>query len=132
MEEYEIMFEKAGKPWSQQEDIQLNKLYNEDMLCILDISKIHKRLPGGIISRLINNNHIKNRKSVRGYIDYKQSDLYKQIVANNDIKREANKNNYIFGTQNDVEDIKSEIKEIKNTMKELVEMMKAVYDFEDE
>ena len=150
--ETETIFKNAGEPWSQKEDMQLNKLYNEDMLDIMEISKIHNRAPGGIISRLFKNNYIVNRQSARGYIDYKNSDLYKEIVSNNKDKKKNetgdkpkkinkptqidnilisnNKSDYIE-LQNDVKEMKNEIKDLKNTIKELVEMLKAVYDFED-
>ena len=39
--ETEIVFINAGESWSQEEDDQLNKLYNVDMLDIIKISKIH-------------------------------------------------------------------------------------------
>ena len=148
----EIIFKNAGEPWTQEEDIQLNKLYNEDMLDIIEISKIHNRAPGGIISRLFKHNYIVNRQSARGYNVYKNSDLYKEIVSNNKNKKKPeieekpekkikptqidnilisiNKIDYIE-LQNDVKEMKNEIKELKNNIKELVEMMKAVYDFED-
>ncbi len=140
----EIIFKNAGEPWTQEEDTQLNKLYNEDMLDIIEISKIHNRAPGGIISRLFKHNYIVNRQSARGYIAYKNSDLYKEIVSNNKDKKKTqikptqidnilisiNKIDYIE-LQNDVKEMKNEIKELKNNIKELTEMMKAVYDFED-
>jgi len=147
----EIIFKNAGEPWTQEEDTQLNKLYNEDMLDIIEISKIHNRAPGGIISRLFKHNYIVNRQSARGYIAYKNSDLYKEIVSNNKDKKKTeiadkseknkptqidnilisiNKIHYIE-LQNNVKEMKNEIKELKNNIKELAEMMKAVYDFED-
>lgn len=148
--ETEIIFKNAGEPWSQEEDRQLNKLYNEDMLDIIEISKIHNRAPGGIISRLIKHDYIVNRQSARGYIAYKNSDLYKEIVYKNKNKSEIldkpekkikntqidnilitiNKSDYVE-LQNDVKEMKNEIKDLKINIKELVEMMKAVYDFED-
>ena len=120
------------------------------MFDIIEISKIHNRAPGGIISRLIKHNYIANRKLARGYIEYKNSDLYKEIVYNNKDKNKSeivykpekklnqidnilisiNKSDYIE-LQNDVKEMKNEIKDLKNTIKELVEMMKAVYEFED-
>ena len=138
----EIIFKNAGEPWTQEEDTQLNKLYNEDMLDIIEISKIHNRAPGGIISRLFKYNYIVNRQSARGYIAYKNSDLYKEIVSNNKDKKKTeiadksekkNKPTQIdyIELQNDVKEMKNEIKELKNNIKELTEMMKAVYDFED-
>ena len=148
--EIETIFKNAGEPWSQEEDTQLNKLYNEDILDIMEISKIHCRAPGGIISRLHKHNYIVNRQSSRVYINYKNSDLYKEIVSNNKKKTKIedkpekkinqkqidnilisiNKSDYIE-LQNDVKEMKNEIKDLKNTIKELVEMLKAVYDFED-
>jgi hypothetical protein len=150
--ETDIIFKNTGDPWLQEEDEQLNKLYNIDMLDIIEISKIHNRAPGGIISRLCKHNYIPNRISARGYIMYKNSNLYKQIVSSGDgRKRERkkdkndekltdidNKQNKIklYHSKNkdlyeEVKQIKNEIIELKTTIKELVEMMKAVYDFED-
>ena len=60
-------FTNSGKPWEQQEDDQLNTLYNVDILDIMAISKIHKRTPGGIISRLFKHKYITPpRNSARG------------------------------------------------------------------
>jgi hypothetical protein len=112
------------------------------MLDIIEISKIHNRAPGGIISRLFKHNYIVSRQSSRGYIAYKNSDLYKEIVYKNKSEKKIkptqidnilisiNKIDYIE-LQNDVKEMKNEIKELKNNIKELAEMMKAVYDFED-
>ena len=61
------IFKNAGEPWSPKEEIQLNKLYNEDMLDIMEISKIHCRAPGGILSRLKVLKYITNRQNARGY-----------------------------------------------------------------
>jgi hypothetical protein len=89
--ESEINFKNAGEPWSQEEDDRLNKLYNVDMLDVIEISKIHCRAPGGIISRLCKNNYIPNRTLARGYLDYKNSDLYKEIVSSGLWKKENKK-----------------------------------------
>jgi hypothetical protein len=148
-----VIFKNASKPWSQEEEAQLNKLYNEDKLDIIEISKMHDRAPGGIISRLVRNNYIDNRMSARGYETYKNSDIYKEIVANKIYKNKQeipdyqykknnptqldnilisiNKSDYTE-LQNNVKEMKNEIKELKHSIKELIEMMKAVYEFEDE
>ena len=146
--ETETIFKNAGEPWTQEEDTQLNKLYNENMLDIMEISNIHNRAPGGIISRLVKQNNILNRQSARGYETYKNSDLYKEIVSKNEEKKCQKKtkpekkakpiqidngtitSNYIE-LQNDVKEMKNHIKELEHTIKELIEMMKAVYEFED-
>ena len=149
--ETKTVFKNAGEPWSIEEDLQLSKLYNDDMLDVMEISKIHNRAPGGIISRLSKHNHIANRTSARGYMKYKDSDMYKEIVSNNKDKKKPevadkpkknkiaqmdnvfisiNKNDYVE-LKDSVKTMNNEIKELKTTIKELVEMMKAVYEFED-
>lgn len=81
--ENKTMFKNAGEPWYQEEDNQLNQLYNVELLNIMEISKIRNRAPGGIISRLCKHNYIPNRISARGYLEYQNSDMYKQIVLKN-------------------------------------------------
>ena len=73
----------AGNAWNKDEDFQLIKEYNVDKLKLLEISKIHKRMPGGISSRLVSLKLADMRCNIRGYIEYQQSDLYKEIVKNN-------------------------------------------------
>ena len=114
------------------------------MLDILEISKIHNRAPGGIISRLVKNNCISDRISARGYDVYKNSDLYKEIVKKNK-KNKKNKNSEIekmdkttqidnmlisINTSDYIE-LQNDVQDVKNAIKELVEMMRAVYEFED-
>jgi hypothetical protein len=148
----ETMFKNAGEPWTPEEERQLNKLYNEDMLDIMEISKIHCRAPGGILSRLKLLKYITHRQLARGYDLYKKSNFYKQAIQINKENYKNNltekleqtikanqldntlisicKNDYIE-LQHDVKEMKNDIKDLKNSIKELVEMMKAVYDFED-
>ena len=149
-------FKKLNDIWSQEEDIQLNKLYNEDMLNILEISKINNRLPGGIINRLLNHNYITNRQCARGYTEYRNSDLYKQAVANNlknkedkkreqDEKKEQNKKRkedeknrqdekrklHNKKIEDSIKEIKIEVNEIKNTVNQIYQMLNAIYEFEE-
>jgi len=139
--EMETIFKNAGEPWSPEQERQLNKLYNEEMLDIMEISKIHCRAPGGILSRLKLLKYITHRQLARGYNLYKKSNFYKnnltekleQTIKSNQLDNtliSIHKNDYIE-LQNDVKEMKNEIKDLKNSIKELVEMMKSVYDFED-
>jgi CDP-diacylglycerol pyrophosphatase len=140
-------YKPNGTLWSSQEDEELNNMYNEKLMDIIEISNIINRTPGSIISRLCKNKYISNRTSARGYIAYKNSELYKSIVASGEgkkINKQTAKSNdnisiningintceYIE-LKNDVKEIKNEIKELKNNLKQLIEMMKAVYEFED-
>ena len=141
--EMETMFKNAGEPWTPEEERQLNKLYNEDMLDIMEISKIHCRAPGGILSRLKLLKYITHRQLARGYDLYKKSNFYNQAIQINKENYKKNltekldntlisicKNDYIE-LQHDVKEMKNDNKDLKNSIKELVEMMKAAYDFED-
>jgi hypothetical protein len=135
----------AGEPWENKEDEQLKKEYNIDKLTILEICKIHKRMPGGIISRLRRLDLIDMRHKARGYEEYQQSDLYKEICKNkkeNKEKRIEKKvgskiqptiNTVFKKTVNELTDIiqiKSDINEIKGDVKKIIELINAVYDFE--
>lgn len=140
-------YKPNGTFWSSQEDEQLNNLYNEKLMDIIEISNIINRTPGSIISRLCRNKYISNRTSARGYITYKNSELYKSIVASGEgkkINKQTTKKNENISIningiptceyielKNDVKEVKNEIKELKNNLKELIEMMKAIYEFED-
>lgn len=133
------MFKNAGEPWTENEDNQLNILYNMDMLDIMEISKRHNRAPGGIISRLCKNNYIPNRTSARGYITYKNSDLYKQIVSANKEKEYKNScsstpgkeslkiysidNMLITINKSDYIELQNDIKDIKKTLNMLIGMI---------
>ena len=144
--EIKTMFKNAGEPWYQEEDNQLNQLYNVELLNIMEISKIHNRAPGGIISRLCKHNYIPNRISARGYLEYQNSDMYKQIVLKNrenniqfqkeNVKKKENilitidKNDYLE-LKADIEGMKNEITELKKTIQDFVEIMKEMYDFGD-
>ena len=59
--------ENAGGPWTVEEDSQLETLYNTDLKSVMEISSIHRRTPGGIISRLYSKKIIAKRTDVRGY-----------------------------------------------------------------
>jgi hypothetical protein len=96
----ENIFKNVDEPWSQEDDEQLDKLYNVDMLDIMEISNINNRAPGKIISRLYLHDYINNRTSARGYINYKNSDLYKKIVSESSKKNNEYKDKIIDESSN--------------------------------
>ena len=146
------VFKNAGEPWYQKEDDQLNELYNIKMLDIIEISKIHNRAPGGIISRLCKNNYIPNRISARGYLEYKNSDLYKQIVSSAIEKNKCSKSNSIdknvkmysidnmlitidksdyYKLKNDINEMKYEIVGLKKLLQHFIDMFQENYQIEE-
>jgi hypothetical protein len=71
----------SGAPWFESEVETLKKEYTEDKLNLLQISKLHKRTPGGIATRLVILKLADDINNVNGYLDYKSSFLYKDALA---------------------------------------------------
>ena len=142
--EIPLEYINAGKPWPKSEDEQLIKEYNIDKLKLLELSKIHKRLPGGITSRLVRLNIINMRNMVRGYSEYIKSDLYKEICSAKSERRVEKKSNIhkqqlitttFTPSKNNVSDdimqLKKDVREIKENVSKILELMNAVYEFEN-
>jgi DNA polymerase-3 subunit epsilon len=72
----------AGKPWTEKEDELLAHLYNIDKLDVISISSVHQRAPGGIISRLIKNKIVLEKKAIRGYEQYLNLEQTKPDISN--------------------------------------------------
>ena len=151
--EYITVFKNDFDPWTPQDDEELNRLYNAEMLDVMEISKIKDRSPGKIITRLCNNGYIRSRVSARGYTTYKNSDLYKQAILKrteytNYLQREKstfenstktnnvdnilitiNKDDYTQ-LNNNIKDMQNEIKDLKNIVKDLVAFIHVVHQIE--
>ena len=93
--ESEIIHKNAGEPWSQEEDKQLNKLYNKDKKKTKLLDKSEKKIKPTQIDSTKKDN----------------------------ILITIQKNDYIEELQNGINEMKNEIKDIKNTIKELVELL---------
>lgn len=78
---------KIGKKWSQEEDDQLLRLYNEEKLDIIEIAKQHSRLPRAIAVRLVKHEVISNEFEANGYSNYKNSDYYKETMEQKNITK---------------------------------------------
>jgi DNA polymerase III epsilon subunit-like protein len=108
----------VGKIWTKQEDDLLDKLYNIDKNNLIEISLIHQRAPGGIISRLLKNKIVVDKKEIRGYDDYlknkvKSVHTHKKPSKINDDKNDKiiliNNNEYLLNAN-----IVYEIKKVKS------------------
>jgi hypothetical protein len=71
----------SGAPWFEEEIERLKKEYSENNMNLLQISKLHKRTPGGIATRLVILKLARDVTDVLGYNDYKNSVLYKEVLA---------------------------------------------------
>jgi DNA polymerase III epsilon subunit-like protein len=105
----------VGKTWTKQEDELLDKLYNIDKNNLIEISLIHQRAPGGIISRLLKNKIVVDKKDIRGYDEYlkvkvKTAHTHKKTSKINDDKIIViNDNEYLLNAN-----IVYEIKKVKS------------------
>jgi hypothetical protein len=135
-------YELAGQPWENSEDNQLIKEYTVDKLTVLELCKIHKRMPGGIISRLRHLDLVDMRSKARGYLEYENSDLYKEICKNKMLAKEKRKEikNELQITNNTVEikqlkeitEMKASINSLKKDVKEILRLMNMLYEFESQ
>ena len=144
-------YTNSGQSWSDQEEEQLKKEYIEKKLDINEIGKIHKRTPGGIGSRLCILGVIEHRLSARGYSEYKNSDLYREICEKGPPRKEKKpkepkepkekkvrtsvyeSNVLISIKQSDYDELKEELYDLKEQLTEIKNMIKnlAIYDFND-
>jgi hypothetical protein len=70
----------SGLPWSTEENENLKKEYVNDKLDIFQISKLHKRTPGGIASRIVTLKLENNFSNIDGYELYQKSKLYQEVI----------------------------------------------------
>jgi hypothetical protein len=148
--EVKSMFTNMGKPWSKDEDTKLIYEYDVKKYDILKMCNLHKRMPGGIISRLRHHKLIIETTDARGYDEWVKSKLYneprdsvlektKVIVSDNTTKDSSQKvtkkmlreQRFREIVNSELHSIKKDLKEIKTSIKELTDMLKAVYEFED-
>jgi hypothetical protein len=149
-------YTNIGTPWEKTEEEQLINEYTVKKYDILKICQIHKRLPGGIISRLRKIGVIEESSEARGYDEYKKSPLYKaKIERKKEIKcsksEKTTDTSCATGTKDsskvtkkmlreqrfreivrsELDTLRSDIKEIKDNIKSLTDMLKAIYEFEE-
>jgi hypothetical protein len=74
-------FVNISNQWTDVKHNQLLKLYNEDLIDILQIAFIYKRAHGSISSRLKKLQVIGANKEARGYTNYKSTQLYQEAMV---------------------------------------------------
>lgn len=119
-------YDRSKEPWDEEEIEQIKLEYNIQQLSIIEIGNIHKRTPGTISFQLKKQNILVKNTDARGYIDYRNSDLYAEIVSEN--PKNAKKEKVVKNT-NDVENAQPKLskKQIQNEiLKELQEMKKCI------
>ena len=120
-----------GKSWTQIEDDQLIIEYNNDGLSLMEIAKIHKRTPGGIAEHLKKLNIIDNNINARGYLEYKESDLYKErcIIKSKRGRKSKIKTNGVVSNDTDIIELPSDISEIQSDISEIKNDISEIKDY---
>jgi hypothetical protein len=73
-------YNRQKEDWSDKELQDIRTEYETKEMTISQIADIHNRTPGSISYKLKNLGIITHNTLSRGYLDYKNSNLYKQIV----------------------------------------------------
>lgn len=135
-------YNRQKEIWSDKELQDIRIEYEEKEMTISQIADIHHRTPGSISYKLKNLGLITHNTQSRGYLDYKNSNLYKQIVEtgkNNDLEKKVRKESKIKEKADDllintpfmeILKIKNEIADLKKDVKEILRLINALYDFE--
>lgn len=144
--------------WSDKEIQDIRNEYETNEMTISQIADIHRRTPGSISYKLKNLGLITHNTLSRGYVEYKNSNLYKEIVETGkkkDTEKKIDREAKLLKRQakaldkdaklqvkvdgltlmvpfKEVVEIKNEIAELRKDIKEILRLMNALYDFENE
>jgi hypothetical protein len=131
-------YDRKNESWDEKEDKSIRLRYEIKGMTISQIADIHRRTPGSISYKLRSLGIIEHNTLARGYLEYKNSDLYKEIVNTNkttDNPRRVRENHRkkikedkksTIGYTNDKE-IPSDIIQIKNDIKEIKESISKLF-----
>lgn len=116
--------------WNDMELCDIKNEYEIKELTISQIADIHHRTPGSISYKLKNLGIINHNMLSRGYLEYKNSSLYKEIVETGNVTNAKRRENNPLLVLNDVAELKKEIVFLRKDVKEMLRLMNALYDFE--
>jgi hypothetical protein len=137
----------------ENELLQIKKEYEVNLFNIMEIGKIHKRTPGCISYKLKSLGLIEHNTNARGYTEYRNSPLYREIVesymsiktanpnkkqkkepVNNELKILRVKPQILIkkDVNQEIIDIKKDISNIRKDISEVLTLMKSIYEFESE
>jgi hypothetical protein len=126
-------YNRQKEPWSDKETQEIRNKYETKGMTISEIADIHHRTPGSIGHKVKNIGLVEHFTLSRGYIDYKNSKLYKEIISTSIIQSKLNKVVDKVPTirrRDEIRMMRNEIDELKKDVKEMLRLMNALYDFE--
>jgi hypothetical protein len=131
-------YNRQNEPWNDKEVEDIKTEYEIKRMTISEIADIHRRTPSSIGYKVKNIGLIERYNLSRGYMDYKNSKLYKEIVSNIINKNIQSKINTEFDMvptirrRDEIRMMRNEIDELKKDVKEMLRLMNALYDFESQ
>ena len=134
-------YDRQKEFWGDNEVQEIRTEYQVKEMTISQIADIHHRTPGSISYKLIKFGIIANNKQARGYDEYKNSNLYKEIVGKNKlndserrIKTTSRFETITVPPQVNIPfkqlvDLRSDVETLKMDVKEILRVMNAIYGF---
>lgn len=127
--------------WDENEIQEIKSEYEEKEMTISQIGDLHYRTPGSISYKLIKIGIITDSKKARGYDEYKNSMLYKEIVeTGNKQKRktmiqtqcEDDTKHNTKSYKDNIEDLQLDLLELKKDVKKILRLVRLLCDNENE
>lgn len=137
-------YNRQKEDWSDKELLDIRTEYETHEMTISQIADMHHRTPGSITYKLKNLGLISHNILSRGYLEYKNSNLYKQIVEkskSSDAEKKTTKAVKLRGKTDELlestpfremHEMRKEIADIRKDVKEMLRLMNALYDFESQ
>lgn len=144
-------YNRQKEEWDDKEIQNLRNEYEKKEMTISQIADIHFRTPGSISYKLKYLGIVNNNTESRGYLDYKNSNLYNEIVSSgkkkDSIKKTESKKRGVNMSDNEITlkikaesntsfteiiELRNEITDLKKDVKEILRLMNALYDFENQ
>jgi hypothetical protein len=104
-------------------------------MTISQIADIHRRTPGSISYKLKSLGLIIHNALARGHLDYKNSNLYREIIdagLSCDAEKKVKKETKTKAKIDNALEMRNEIADLKKDVKEMLRLMNALYDFESQ